>query len=75
MPCQMGVLFAVEAIGYLVNPGGRVLPPPPPKPGGGTLFPGGLPMPGGLVPPNPGGLKSGGMGGRGLYAGRGGNGG
>lgn len=64
MPCQMGILFAVEAIGYLVNPGGRVLPP---KPGGRTLFPGGLPMSGGL--------KSGGMGGRGLYAGRGGNGG
>ncbi|MBO5806648.1 MAG: hypothetical protein J6Q98_00430 [Bacteroidaceae bacterium] len=56
-----------------------MLPPLPPKPGGRTLFPGGLPMPGGLVPPpcppNPGGLKSGGMGGRGLYAGRGGNGG
>ena len=67
MPCQMGVRFAVEAIGYLVNPGGRVLPPLPPKPGGRTLFPGGLPMPGGL--------KSGGMGGGGLYAGRGGNGG
>ena len=71
----MGILFAVEAIGYLVNPGGRVLPPLPPKLGGRMLFPGGLPMPGGLVPSNPGGLKSGGMGGRGLYGGRGGNGG
>lgn len=48
---------------YLVNPGGRVLPPLPPKPGG-LLLPG---------DPNPGGLDGiGGRGGCGLHIGGGG---
>ncbi|MBQ2807903.1 MAG: hypothetical protein IJF06_02240 [Bacteroidaceae bacterium] len=53
-------------VSYLVNPGGRVLPPPPPNPGGRLPFP----MPGG---PNPGGRAGiGGLGGRGLHIGGGG---
>lgn len=56
---------------YLVNPGGRVLPPLPPKPGG-LLLPGD-PNPG---DPNPGGLDGldgiGGRGGCGLHIGGGG---
>ena len=52
---------------YLVNPGGRVVPPCPPKPGGRVLPP--FPNPGGLLPPKPGGETDGGRTGA---AGRGG---
>lgn len=48
---------------YLVNPGGRLVPPCPPKPGGRVLPP--PPNPGGLLPPNPGGETCGGRAGSG----------